>query len=604
MLRKILFALWLALLPVQLRAECVLAKLADLPVTMLGLRPTIPVKIDGNDARLLVDSGGFFSLLSPGAAAQFNLRLRDLPRGMDVRGINGSVKASLTTAKSLMLAGQTLPNVDFIVGGTSETGIAGTLGANVLGANDIEYDLPDGMIRLFRPKGCSNTNFAYWAGKKPYSVLQLESGGPTHWIVASVVLNGRKMKALFDTGAAGSYLTLQAAARLGVKPGDPGVTPAGEMGGLGNKRITTWIAPFDSLQIGDGETIQKIRLRIGGGELADNGIDMLIGFDFFLSHRAYIANSAGKMFLSYETGPVFNLSLAGKPWSTAPDPGKANPGALAPATGDEPKDADGFSRRAQVAAARRDFAAAIADLTRAIALAPAEPRYLYLRALAHAGNSQADLAMADLDTGLKLRPDDIDMLLLRARLHLKAKDVPAVITDLDAANHVAPPSASQRLEIGVLYGALAEFHQEVTVLDRAIAQFDQWLKYHPDDLAVPEVLNSRCFARAEQGRDLDKAIADCNRSLRMRPNDAATLDSRGLVQFRRGAFSQAIADYDAALAIRPKAAPSLYARGLAKNQLGPAHAGDGDMAAAMAIDPNIAKSMAAIGVTGSAPAAN
>jgi hypothetical protein len=37
-------------------------------------------------------------------------------------------------------------------------------------------------------------------------------------------------------------------------------------------------------------------------------VDMLIGADFFLSHRIYVANSQRKLYFTYNGGPVFNLT--------------------------------------------------------------------------------------------------------------------------------------------------------------------------------------------------------------------------------------------------------------------------------------------------------
>ena len=48
--------------------------------------------------------------------------------------------------------------------------------------------------------------------------------------------------------------------------------------------------------------------------------------------------------------------------------------------------------------------------------------------------------------------------------------------------------------------------------------------------------NSRCWNRALAGQDLAKALDDCNESLRLKPNDANVLNSRGLVQFEDRRF--------------------------------------------------------------------
>ncbi len=52
-------------------AACTLSKVAELPVTMSGLSPTVVAKIDGVEARFIADSGAFYSVITPSGAAQF-----------------------------------------------------------------------------------------------------------------------------------------------------------------------------------------------------------------------------------------------------------------------------------------------------------------------------------------------------------------------------------------------------------------------------------------------------------------------------------------------------------------------------------------------------
>jgi tetratricopeptide (TPR) repeat protein len=108
--------------------------------------------------------------------------------------------------------------------------------------------------------------------------------------------------------------------------------------------------------------------------------------------------------------------------------------------------------------------------------------------------------------------------------------------------------------------------------------------------------NSRCWARAIVGKELQEAVADCNESLRLRPGDAETFDSRGFAYLKLGDFEKSIADYDAALKIDPKKAYSLYGRGFAKQKKGDQADGDADMSAAKAIRADIADIFTRYGV--------
>ena len=122
---------------------------------------------------------------------------------------------------------------------------------------------------------------------------------------------------------------------------------------------------------------------------------------------------------------------------------------------------------------------------------------------------------------------------------------------------------------------------------------DQAIRIDPKFAAA---YNTRCWVRAVIGRDLAQALADCNESLRLRPDDANVINSRGLVQFKLGAFDRAIADYGAAIARNAKSAGSFYGRGVAKLRSGDIAGGDADIAAAKAIRADIATVYAGYGV--------
>ena len=106
------------------------------------------------------------------------------------------------------------------------------------------------------------------------------------------------------------------------------------------------------------------------------------------------------------------------------------------------------------------------------------------------------------------------------------------------------------------------------------------------ELVLALGLNQRCWKRAITGK-LEEALADCERSLLLRPQEAGTLDSRGFVYLKLGRFRESITDYDAALSLDPANASALYGRGIAKLKKGNAAAGRRDIAKAKAIKSDI-----------------
>ena len=86
-----------------------------------------------------------------------------------------------------------------------------------------------------------------------------------------------------------------------------------------------------------------------------------------------------------------------------------------------------------------------------------------------------------------------------------------------------------------------------------------------------------------------------NEFLRLKPNDAGTLEARGSAYLKLNRSDAAIADYDAALKLSPRFASALYGRGLAKQMQGNQSDGDADVAAARAIRPDVAERFAGYG---------
>ncbi len=581
MLGRYLLAMLMAsaLSSVALAADknCKLEKLAELPVTMANSSPLVSAKINGADALFLADSGAFYSVISPGSAAQFKLKQGPAPGGLIVRGIGGAQAIGVTTVNQFTLAGIPFHRVEFIVGGNETgNGAAGILGQNVLRIADAEYDLANGAIRLMRPT-CHSANPVYWATQSQlYSVMEIDRTTPQEpHIVGIGYLNGKKLRVMFDSGAQASMLTLAAAKRAGIKPDSPGVVPGGRFGGFGRAYVNTWLAPFESFKIGD-EEIRNTRLRLGDVPLET--VDMLLGADFFLSHRIYIANSQQKLYFTYNGGPVFNLKTASAQQTAAAAPAAS----AGQPESDQPLDADGFARRGAAYVSRHEYAPAIADLTRACEMAPQEPRFFFERARAYIADRQLTAALADLEQVIKLKADDVSALVLRAQLRLASHDETGAVADLDAADHAAAPQDDTRLTLGALYA-------RTNRLPQAIAQYDQWIDAHPEEIRAADAYNARCLARATSGYELERALADCNKANRLSANNSRFLEVRGLLRLRMGDYDHARSDFDASLKVNPKNAWSLYGRGQAEQHLQKNSAAQQDSAAAVALRPHIAE---------------
>jgi tetratricopeptide (TPR) repeat protein/predicted aspartyl protease len=587
-------------LPFLSHAECKRV-VVDLPVTISGTRALIDTKINHQDIRLVVDSGAFFSMISAAMAQELKLRIGPAPYGLTLRGVGGSTVPSVATAKVFTIANVDLPNVEFLVGGSEAGGgSSGLLGQNFLVNWNVEYDLAKGAIRLFRDTDCSKQFLAYWVlqTQQPYTVTNIETVTPRYpHAIGHAYINGQKISVLFDSGAFQSVLSLKAAARAGVKVDSPGVIEGGLAGGLGRNMVRSYIAPFASFKFADGEEIKNARLRVADIDIGD--ADMLIGADFFLSHRIFIANTQNKLYFTYNGGPVFDLRTTSKPAASdqGPDasaqasdakPQESNP----KPPSDAPEDAAALARQGTASAGRGDYEHALADLTRAVELAPNNPDYLYERAQVFLRRNDPKKALDDFSAALQLRPDFIPALLSRAQLRINSRNIPEARADLEAVDRIAAKQADVRFEMGLDL-------LRAELLPPAIAQFDIWIAAHGDDSKMAIALSARCKARAMLGEDLSAALKDCNaaisRSGKLQNPDF--LDNLALVRFRLGDYDKSIGNYDAALKIRPNNAWTLYGRGLAKLKKNNRSEGEADIAEAVKIARGVADAYKRMGLS-------
>jgi tetratricopeptide (TPR) repeat protein/predicted aspartyl protease len=579
------------LLPVLTLAACSAAaapaskcqvEAMDMPVTMRGSAPQLAAKINGRDELLLLDSGAFWSVITPAVAEELKLPLRATPFGFYVTGIGGNQSASITTVKSLGFAGMEIRNVDFIVTGSEVGGNSvGVLGENFLERLDVDYDFANGKVRLLKAKNCGNANMAYWLKQGDnYSVLDIQRINPHDpFPVGYATLNNSRIKVKFDTGAYTSMITRRAAEHAGVKLDSPGVAAAGFSQGIGRHQVKTYIAPFDLFKLGDGEEIHHTRLRVSDSDFGDLETDMLIGADFFLSHHVLVANSQHRVYFTYNGGAVFNLTAHAAPSEAGAPESEALP------------DADAYARRAAASEGRRDYERALADFSRAIEMQPATAEYYFRRGVVREELQNAAGAIEDFNHVIELQADHIPALVARAEMRIREHDRDAARQDLDTVDRLVPKQANVRMEIAADY-------EQSDLHEAAIVQYDDWIPSHRDDVRLSHAYGRRCWNRALLGIDLSEALKDCNKAESLAPKggEAGIFASRGTLRLRMGDYDKAVSDFDAALKLNPKYAWALYGRGVAKTRKQKVAEGETDMKSAQEIAPPIAATFKARGL--------
>jgi predicted aspartyl protease len=306
-------------------AACQLGLAADLPVVVDRNQGLATAGINGKPVKFLVDTGSAKTLLWRGAAEGLGLHVVDMG-GLYFYGVGGREAARITTVRDLKLGSATAHDIRMIslgpAGAVRSPRYVGILGADLLLVDDLELDYANGAVRLMKAKGCTGDDVVYW--NKPYSVATLipynspDSHGVRFW----VSLNGKPVEALLDTGSTHTVVTSRAADAAGVTPHSEGVEAAGKIVGMGPDAVKVYTATFETLAIGD-EKIQNAKLRLGDIFAKDREVEtgshiasalpvdepgILLGADFIKAHRIYIARSQGKVYFSYNGGPIFEVA--------------------------------------------------------------------------------------------------------------------------------------------------------------------------------------------------------------------------------------------------------------------------------------------------------
>lgn len=291
---------------------CRFIKIAGIPVeyTGPGLGITMEGSIDGTPARLLVDTGASLTALTYTGAERRGLKLWS--NGTVGRGIGGYTRIHGARIKEFVAGPTRSVNASMQVIGAfgSPPAEDAILGAHFLLQTDFEIFLAEKRLSFFRPVKCGDTPLAYW--DTPTVVIPFEdshSRSPNPHF--TVLLNGARMRAMIDTGASVSVVTLAAARRTGFRLDGPGVERLEDMTGIGERRVARWGAVFDKLQIGEEAITQA---QLGVLDTDDSSVDLILGADFLRSHRVLFAMSQSKLYLSYVGGPPLGQRKGIEPW--------------------------------------------------------------------------------------------------------------------------------------------------------------------------------------------------------------------------------------------------------------------------------------------------
>jgi predicted aspartyl protease len=272
------------------------------------VEPGVPVPflkgfVNGRSVPILLDTGMSAregALLERVVAMRLGVPLGDHPATFV--GVGGESRAQVGIIDEIRIGEAKRRNWSVLVAGEDH----GHRGVFIIGNEffqdiDLEFDLAEDAVRIFKNAGCRGVSLAYWAkGRASEAPIWLDGH-----IKLDVRVNGKPVRAMLDSGASTTILDLSLARRLGVTRDSPGTLPGRCMIGIGKDRVESWSGQFESFAIGD-ETIRNPRMYFADLRIAKYELpEMILGADFLRSHRVLIARGHRKIFFTYGGGTVF-----------------------------------------------------------------------------------------------------------------------------------------------------------------------------------------------------------------------------------------------------------------------------------------------------------
>ncbi len=275
--------------------NCDLVALARLPIEVRGRLLTVPVTIAGQTVRLVVDSGAERTTLSEAAVARLHLP-RDLKRVHTSTGIGGTVTSADAVVSDFVLGQARLPIDRVWVGrfgfDTEANPLAdGLLGADILLAFDLDIDVPNKTLTIYRVRRCVN-NQPPW--QEPFVAIAGVTAKKDRLLIP-FVLDGAPGTAILDTGASSTTIGVQMAQRMGLNDQTMAMDRKIVQPGAGSGTMTSHLHWFKELRVGPA-VVRGLMLSVLP---TDAGVgDALIGEDFLEGRRVWLSFPTRQVFVS------------------------------------------------------------------------------------------------------------------------------------------------------------------------------------------------------------------------------------------------------------------------------------------------------------------
>jgi predicted aspartyl protease len=192
-------------------ANCSLKLVNTVPIKLVyeGQRALVSLTINGTQKQFLLDTGGATTQISAEAADQLKLPLVD--SGIKMLDLYGNASTRGARVDSLVLGRLTDKNTTLPIMTFRDNELySGILAADYMGKYDIELDFSGGKMNYFSSDHCPG-KVVYWPTA---AVAIVPMRFRDNHLILDVSLNGHAFKAIMDTGAPGTTLSMAEAKRV------------------------------------------------------------------------------------------------------------------------------------------------------------------------------------------------------------------------------------------------------------------------------------------------------------------------------------------------------------------------------------------------------
>ena len=284
------------------QAACRVEPRSVVPVDVVEGHILVTVAVNEIAATFILDTGADRTLMGEDVVRRLGVE-RDGWVASAIRGIAGIEQRPNALPRSLRLGAIVLRRRT-LTGDTSVTvgplpvteiagrTIAGLLGRDFLSPFDLDLDLPEHRMTLYDVRDC-DARLVPWTA--PYAAVPASTPMGAA-LVVTVLVDGRPLRALIDSGASASLITASGMYRLGLTPDLLARDPGGNGSGVGPASVPMRLHRFAELRLGP-DTTRDPALWVASVHVVPI-VDMLLGADWLVSRRVWLSFATKQMFVA------------------------------------------------------------------------------------------------------------------------------------------------------------------------------------------------------------------------------------------------------------------------------------------------------------------